>query len=175
MGRPDLAWSIATQTDYPSFIDAVLNRGNTVMKEDWNGGLVQMPSLQGPIGTWFYHSLAGIRGSEEVPGFKKIVIHPQTAGTLSWVKGSYVTPYGEIKSAWRKDKGRFRLNVEIPGNTSATVYLPSKTESGITEGKSPIGKVPGVRLLRLEKGRAVIEVNAGAYEFEADETDGRAD
>jgi alpha-L-rhamnosidase len=175
LGRPDLAWSIATQTDYPSFIDAVLNRNNTVMKEDWNGGLVQMPSLQGPIGTWFYHSLAGIRMSDEAPGFKKLIIHPETAGTLSWVKASHVTPYGEIRSSWRREKGRFKLDVEIPGNSSATVYLPAKTASAITEGNVPLDKVSGVRLLRVEPGRAVIDVGAGVYKFEADEPDGRAD
>jgi alpha-L-rhamnosidase len=166
-GRPDLAWSVATQTDYPGFIDAVLNRRNSVMKEDWKGGMVQMPSLQGPIGTWFYYALAGIRTSNDAPGFKKITICPETAGTLSWVKASYTTPYGEIKSAWRRDKGLFRLNVTVPGNTTATVYVPAKSSSLVTEGGMILEKVPGVRLLRMEEGRAVIEAGAGSYAFES--------
>jgi alpha-L-rhamnosidase len=167
MGRGDLAWSIATQTDYPSFIDAVLNRKNTVMKEDWTGGLVQMPSLQGPIGTWFYHSLAGIRTSKDAPGFKKIIICPETAGTLNWVKGSYVTPYGEVKSSWKREAGSFKLIVLIPGNTTATVSLPAGSAASVKESGKPLDKVDGVKLLRMEGGRAVIEVGAGEYAFES--------
>jgi len=167
LGRPDLAWSMAMQTDYPSFIDAILNRGNTVMKETWTGGQVQMPSLQGPIGTWFYHSLAGIRTSDEVPGFKRIVIRPETSGTLTWVTASHVTPYGEVKSDWRKIKRGFRLELRIPGNTTAIVFLPATSSSTVKEGGRSLENVSGVSFLRMEDGRAVIQVGAGTYLFES--------
>jgi alpha-L-rhamnosidase len=168
LGMPDLAWTIATQPDYPGFIDAVLNRGNSVMKEDWKGGLVQMPSLQGPIGAWFYHSLAGIRASSDGPGFKKITIRPETAGTLSWVRAWHESPYGRIESSWKRGNGRFRLSLKIPGNTTATVYLPAKAAPGVKEGGKRLENVTGVVLLRMEGDRAVIGVGAGSYEFESD-------
>jgi alpha-L-rhamnosidase len=158
---------MAMQTDYPSFIDAILNRGNTVMKETWTGGQVQMPSLQGPIGTWFYHSLAGIRTSDEVPGFKRIVIRPETSGTLTWVTASHVTPYGEVKSDWRKIKRGFRLELRIPGNTTAIVFLPATSSSTVKEGGRSLENVSGVSFLRMEDGRAVIQVGAGTYLFES--------
>ncbi|MEW6744755.1 MAG: alpha-L-rhamnosidase C-terminal domain-containing protein [Planctomycetota bacterium] len=167
LGSPELAWAIATQTDYPSFIDAVLNRGNTVMKETWEGGLVQMPSLQGPIGTWFYHSLAGIRPDPSAPGFKKIILRPETAGDLAWVRAHHDSPYGRIASAWRRTGNRLTLEVSLPPNTQATVYLPARAPEGSTEGGRPLSEAEGVQFLRMEGGRAVLQVGSGDYRFES--------
>jgi alpha-L-rhamnosidase len=126
-----------------------------------------MPSLQGPIGTWFYHSLAGIRTSSDAPGFKKIIIRPETVGSLTWVKASHMTPFGEVKIAWRKEKGRFRLDVTVPGNTTALVYLPATASSKMKERGRALERAPGVALLRMEEGRAVIQVGAGTYRFDS--------
>lgn len=167
LGRPDLAWTIAVQTDYPSFIDAVLNRGNTVMKETWEGGQVQMPSLQGPIGTWFYHSLAGIRPDRSAPGFKKIIIRPETAGSLTWVRAHHDCPYGRIASAWKRDGAHFSLDVTIPPNTTATVYLPARALDGLTESGKPLAQVQEMKSVRMEGDRAVLEIGSGDYRFES--------
>jgi len=73
-GLGDLAWKIATQDTYPGWYDMVLNRGNTVLMEDWDAEyilpprFVQMPSLAGSIGAYYYRSLGGIR--PETPGYK---------------------------------------------------------------------------------------------------------
>ncbi len=62
-GLGDLAWTIATQETYPGWYDMVLNRGNTVLMEDWDAEyvlpprFVQMPSLAGSIGAYYYRSL----------------------------------------------------------------------------------------------------------------------
>jgi alpha-L-rhamnosidase len=75
-GLGDLAWKIATQESYPGWYDMIFNKKNTVFKENWQGGAVQMPSLAGPIGAWFYRSLGGIRPDE--PGFKTFIVAPYT-------------------------------------------------------------------------------------------------
>jgi len=102
-GLGDLAWKIATQESYPGWYDMIYNKNNSVFKENWQGGLVQMPSLAGPIGAWFYRSLGGIRS--EAPGFKSVIIQPYTE-TLDWVKSSYKSPYGLIESNWQKKDRR---------------------------------------------------------------------
>ena len=165
LGLPELAWTIATQTNYPSFIDAILNRGNTVMKEDWNGGLVQMPSLQGPIGTWFHHSLAGIRRDPSAPGFKRILIKPETANPLTWVKAHHDTLYGRIVSEWRRDGEQLSMNVTIPPNTTATVFVPAAELADVLEGGQPVAKTVGVKFLRMEPAAAVFMVASGDYAF----------
>ena len=165
LGHADLAWRIATQPTFPSFIDAILNRGNTVMKEDWVGGLVQMPSLQGPIGTWFYHSLAGIRTDPAGPGFKRIILKPETANDLSWVKAWYDCPYGRIVSQWQRQGDKLTFKFTVPPNTTATVHIPATSAAGITESGKPASRSPGVQLLRQENGAAVFAVGAGSYVF----------
>jgi alpha-L-rhamnosidase len=165
LALPELAWEIATQTSHPSFIDAILNRGNTVMKENWDGGLVQMPSLQGPIGTWFYYALAGIRRDPGTPGFKHIIIRPEFAGNLTWVKAHHATLYGRVVSNWRRDGEQLTMEVTIPPNTSATVHVPATRIEDVTEGDTPAREAVGVRFLRMQRGAAEFAVEAGSYTF----------
>jgi len=129
MGRGDLAWRIATQDDYPGWIDAIIKQGNTVMKEDWKGGLVQMPTLQGPIGTWFYHSLAGIRLDPHHPGFSHFTLWPDTHNSLTWIRAHFDSLHGRIESNWKRNGDRFEWEFTIPPNTSATVKLDAPPES----------------------------------------------
>lgn len=166
LGRADLAWSIATQTDYPSFIDAILNRGQSVMKEDWKGGLVQMPTLQGPIGAWYYQSLAGIRPDPESGGFEHILLKPETAGDLTWVKAHHDTLLGRVRSEWRRENGRIAWEVEIPANAKATVVLPVGDAQQCREGGKVLSSAEGLEVIRLEAGETVLHVGSGKYAFE---------
>jgi alpha-L-rhamnosidase len=165
MGRADVAWRIGTQPTFPSFIDAVLHRGNTVMKENWDGGLVQMPSLQGPVGTWFYHSLAGIRSDPSGPGFQRIILKPETAEGLSWVKAWHDCLYGRIISQWKREHGKLSFEFTIPPNTTATVYIPTSSASDVTESGRPASASPGVKFLRQENGAAIFALGSGSYHF----------
>jgi len=161
-GMGDLAWKIATQETYPSWYDMIYNKKNTCFKENWQGGLVQMPSLAGPFGAWFYRSLGGIRS--DAPGFRSIIIEPYTE-TLDWVKSAYESPYGTIRSDWEKKDGVVTMNVTIPGNTTATVYVPTESAANVTESGNPIAEAEDVKFLRMEAGRAVFGVGSGTYEF----------
>lgn len=160
-GLGDLAWRIATQETYPSWFDMVFARNNTAFMEAWDGGYVQMPSLAAPIGAWFYRSLGGIRADE--PGFKTFIIEPYTK-TLDWVKCEYKSPYGMIRSNWRKKDDVLTMDVTVPANTTAMVYVPGKN---INESGLPADKAEGVTFLRMEKNKAVFKVESGKYEFKS--------
>jgi alpha-L-rhamnosidase len=160
-GLGHLAWRIATQESYPSWFDMVLNRKNSVFMEAWDGGHVQMPSLAAPIGAWFYRSLGGIR--PEAPGFKTFIIQPYTE-MLDWVNCSYQCSYGQISSNWYKKDGGLIMNITVPVNTTAIVYVPAGT---ITESGSPAGQSDGVTFLRMEKNDLVFKVESGQYEFKS--------
>ncbi|MFK5972221.1 MAG: alpha-L-rhamnosidase C-terminal domain-containing protein [Flavobacteriaceae bacterium] len=129
------------------------------VKENWQGGLVQMPSLARPIGAWFYRSLGGIRAGS--PGFKSVIIQPYTH-TLEWVNTTYESPYGTIESNWQKKDDVLTMNVVIPANTTATVYVPGKnvTESGMSAENSE-----GVDFNKNENGVNIFNVKAGEYNF----------
>jgi alpha-L-rhamnosidase len=57
------------------------------------------------------------------------------------------------------------MQVTIPANTTATVYVPAKDAASVTEGGKPAAQAKGVKFLRLEDGAAVYEIGSGRYSF----------
>ena len=57
------------------------------------------------------------------------------------------------------------MDVTIPVNTTATVYVPAKDAAGVTESGKPAGQAEGVKFLRMENAAAVYEVGSGCYRF----------
>jgi len=85
---------------------------------------------------------------------------------LKEVSASYDSIRGKIATRWiRGPAGRFDLEVSIPANTRATVYLPAEKSATITEGGRPLAAAEGVKLRGTEDGRAVLEVESGSYRF----------
>lgn len=173
-GRPDLAFKIATQKTYPSWGYMVEN-GATTIWELWNGNTANpaMNSgnhvmLVGDLAIWLHEYLAGIRTSPESPGFQQVVIKPVPVEGLTWVKGAHRSLYGEIKSHWENRKDGFILNVTVPANSSAHVFVPGKAPESVSEGgQSPASRSEGVELLRVEDDYVVFKVSAGTFTFRA--------
>ena len=119
--RNDLLFTVVNQTTYPGW-GYMLSQGATTWWEQWNGYWSQIHSCFTSLDGWFYQGLAGIRPG--TPGFKEIIIKPAVVGDLTWVKAHYDSPYGRIVSNWRREGHTVALDVTIPANTTATVYLP---------------------------------------------------
>jgi alpha-L-rhamnosidase len=171
-GRPDLAYTIATQHDYPGW-GYMIEHGATTIWELWNGNTADpaMNSgnhvmLVGDLVIWFYEYLAGIRPDLEQPGFKHIILKPCPVGDLTFVRGTHRSPYGLVASEWRKEKGKFDWRVTVPANTTATVFVPATDAATVTEGGKPAVTAPGVRFVRMEEDRAVFEIGSGEYRFQ---------
>jgi alpha-L-rhamnosidase len=81
-----------------------------------------------------YRKLAGINQLE--PGYKKILIKPQFIKGITSVEATFNSVYGEIKSAWTCRDYKITVDVVIPANTTALVYLPEKA-SPIEVGSGP--------------------------------------
>jgi alpha-L-rhamnosidase len=71
-------------------------------------------------------------------------------------------------SEWRVQGGRFLLNLAIPANTQATVYVPAKGVKQVSESGRPARNAEGVHFSRSENGAAVFEVESGRYSFRAE-------
>lgn len=162
IGLGDLLYKIINQQDYPSWNTLI---ADGVMKETWRGGLVQMPSLGGSIGQWFYKVAAGIRPDPAAPGFKQIIIEPSIAGDLTWVKCDFDSNYGRITSNWERKGDNLTMNITIPPNTTATVYVPTRNANGVTESGKPASQSDGVKFLRIANGAAVYAIGSGRYQF----------
>ena len=119
------------------------------------------------MGIWLYEYLAGIKPDPEQPGFKHIIMRPEPVGDLRFVKATHRSPYGLIASDWQKQDGVFRWKITVPANTTATVYVPAKSAESVTESGKPAAQAPGVKLVRMENGRAVFMVGSGSYDFES--------
>jgi alpha-L-rhamnosidase len=120
----------------------------------------------GSIDEWFYRSLLGIIPA--APGFEKVRIKPQPVDNLTWASGSYRSVRGLIRSDWKQEGKKFVLNVSIPANTQAEVWIPAKENGVLTEGGHSIQNQIGIKLSRYEKGYAVLQTGSGNYRFESE-------
>jgi alpha-L-rhamnosidase len=159
--RNDIAYRIVNQKDFPGW-GYMLDKGATTLWESWDFPET-VPSrnhpMFGSIDEWFYRSLLGINSA--APGFEKIIIKPQPAGDLKSAKGSYQSIRGKIDVDWKIESNQFKLNVAVPVNTVAEVWIPSKENSTVMENGKAADHV------RYEKGYAVVNVGSGSYAFTA--------
>ena len=163
-GRADVAYRIVSQNDMPSW-GWWLEQGATTLWEQWDGGASRNHIMYGDILAWFYKTLAGINPDQAAPGFGHFIIRPNPVGDLTFARASYDSVCGRIVCEWRVRDGRFELTVEVPPNTTATVFLPAASADKVTENGKPASKAEGVRFLRFERNRAVYEVGSGRYNF----------
>jgi alpha-L-rhamnosidase len=161
----NLLWSIVTQTDHPGW-GHMLAKGATTWWEQWHGGkTTHIHACFAGLDQWFYQALAGIRPDPTGPGFKKFIIKPALVGDLTWVKAHHDSPHGKIVSEWTRKDGQLKMHVVVPANTTATIHVPTKDATSVTERGKPAAQSAGVTFLRTERGAAVFEVGSGAYDF----------
>jgi alpha-L-rhamnosidase len=133
IGRDDLIFTIVNQTTYPGW-GYMLEKGATTWWEQWNGYYSHIHSCFTSLDGWFYQGLAGIRPDPAAPGFKKIIIKPAIVGDLTWVKAHHDSPYGRIVSHWKREGRQLTMDLTIPANTTATVFVPGDTARQVGPG-----------------------------------------
>ncbi|MFA6566766.1 MAG: glycoside hydrolase family 78 protein [Victivallales bacterium] len=134
-GHAELAYKLITQPEFPGWA-YWLKQGATTLWESWNGDSSLNHIMFGDISAWMYQYLAGIVPDPESPGFKHIIIHPHPVKGLDWVKAEYDSPYGRIKVAWEMRMDDFKLDIQIPDSTTATVILPDSNTETMMSGRS---------------------------------------
>ena len=177
-GHPELAYKVVLNKTYPSWLQQVI-WGSTTMWERWDGWRPDkgfqdagMNSFNhywlGCVSEWLITQAAGI--DTDGPAYKRITIHPEivpAASGFSWVKSAYTSLRGKVASSWKLENDKFQLEVTIPANATATVYVPAGGAANVTESGQPAAQAKGVKFLRQEGGLAVFEVGSGHYQFEA--------
>jgi hypothetical protein len=165
-GRSDVIFEMNNQSERPGY-GYQLARGATSLTEAWdaNPRSSQNHFMLGQITEWLYGDLAGLAPDPAFPGFERVRIRPQPVTGIEWARAAHASPRGRIAVQWRRDKGAFALDVDLPPNTSAEVWMPAAEAGSVREGGRPIGRAPGVRFLRQDGGRAVFAVDSGRYAF----------
>ena len=129
-GQHELIYKMFNHEEAPGY-GFQLKFGATTLTEQWDPrqGSSWNHFMMGQIDEWFFNSLVGIRPSTTPKqGYQKFIIAPQPVGDLKYVKASYDTLYGTINVDWTCENGTFTLNVSVPVNTTAVVYLPGEKE-----------------------------------------------
>lgn len=172
-GQAETAYKLLLQDTYPSWLYPV-KMGATTIWERWDSqkpdSTFQDPGMTsfnhyayGAVGDWMYRSIAGIDTKEEGAGYKDIIIKPIPGGGLTFASGSIETYYGKVSSDWKMDGNKFNLSVEIPVNTSASIYIPVKnSQQKITESGNSL---TGVEQIAGEDGFKMVKVGSGKYQF----------
>lgn len=135
-GRSDIIFDMNSRDDVPGY-GFQLKHGATALTESWQAyeSVSNNHFMLGHLMEWFYAGLAGIKQASNAVAYNKIEIRPQPVGDVKNASASFQSPYGEIKSDWKISNGLFELQVSIPVNTTATIFLPGdklplKTGSG---------------------------------------------
>lgn len=177
IGRPDIAWRLLLNEDYPSWLYPV-RHGATTIWERWNGWTEeegffnpQMNSFNhyslGSVGEWLYRCVAGIELDPQANAFKRFLVRPYPGGTFTYARASYRSVHGMIESGWRRDGNALTLEVAIPANTTARVYVPSDEGTDVLEGNAPAEEIGGIEPVGREGPFAVYDVASGRYRFTA--------
>ena len=176
IGRNDVAYRLIHNNTFPSWGFSI-KHGATSVWERWDGWTpekgFQDPNMNsfahysfGAVYQWMVENIGGIRS--DGPSCKHIIIAPQLDSKLSSATTAYDSIWGRIETNWKRKGNNFALEVTIPANTTATVYLPLNRAAHsrtITESGKPLDRAQGVKLLRMESDCAVLEVESGVYKF----------
>ena len=128
LGYNELAYTILTQTTYPSW-GFMLDSNSTSLWEMWETTTRSRGHyFLGTYEEWLYSDLAGITGA--VNGYETFTIKPNIVGDLTYVTSKINTVRGELESSWTlSSDGVVTMKVRVPFGATATVICPSEIVS----------------------------------------------
>ncbi|MCP4313405.1 MAG: family 78 glycoside hydrolase catalytic domain, partial [Bacteroidetes bacterium] len=175
-GYSELAYDLFLSTEYPSWGFEIVN-GATTIWERWNsytheegfGGErnAGMNSFNhyafGAVCEWMFENAAGIRAS--APAYRSITIKPETDRRLGHLKAEYQSISGPIRSSWEYLSGGLAMNVSVPVNVKAHIFVPAASLDAISEGEGLAARADGLTFISMEGGYAQFEAGSGDYSF----------
>lgn len=176
-GYSEIAYKLLLQETYPSWLYPV-KMGATTIWERWDGqkpdSSFQTPDMNsfnhysyGAIGDWMYRQMAGLDTYEDGPGYKHIRIKPHIGGGFSFVMASLQTYYGKVSTGWKIETDKINMDIEIPANTIADVFVPAEAAIAITESGKPLSLVSDIKIGGTEEGYVILKLGSGIYHFSA--------
>lgn len=168
LGQHPAASQIANLTSYPSWGSMLQGDGTTF----WEAFDADKQALSfnhwthSACGEWLWRHVAGLNPDPDLPGYRGFTVRPQPSAEVSWCKASYRSVRGPIAIDWRQGPKQFTLDLLVPPGSVAKVYIPGDAAT-VRESDHPVDRAKGIRLLRIENGVPVYEVESGSYHFTA--------
>jgi len=172
------AYRLLQQTAYPSWLYPVVHGATTIWErldgytvEKGFGGHNGMNSFNhysfGAVGQWLIAYSLGIQRDEQHPGFKHFFLRPtpDPDRKTTYAKGHYDSAYGRIESSWQYEDGQLVVDVTVPANTTATIYIPTVDHQVVLESGVPAVTSPGVAFLDCTDGKTAYRLESGSYRF----------
>lgn len=158
-GASQLLYEMNNRDDVPGY-GYQLKKGATALTESWQA-LKEVSNnhlMLGHLMEWLYAGLAGINQADASSGYRRLAIRPQVVKGIDHVKATYAAVYGEVASEWRNTEEGFTLQVTIPANTTADIYLPGANGAAVLQN--------GNRVQAKKAGDSyIISTGSGTHTF----------
>ncbi|MBQ7421655.1 MAG: family 78 glycoside hydrolase catalytic domain [Prevotella sp.] len=117
----ELLYRMLNHDDVPGY-GYQIKKGHTTLTEQWNPehGASMNHFMMGHINNLLIPEIVGIR----VMAGRFVEITPHPVGDLTWSRGSTEVSSGRISVFWKREAGRFSIDVELPQDLEATVFMP---------------------------------------------------
>ena len=157
-GRNDVLLAMMLRKDPPSY-GSQLEAGATSLTEAWdaNPNNSQDHFMLGGAEEWLFRGLCGIDFDLSRELDERITIRPRILGGLNWAGCSYDSKLGMIRSSWKREGSTITMEITVPANTAAMVWIPldqgKAVRSGVEEpGITPIGRTAEAAMYRVASG-----------------------
>lgn len=165
-GASDVIFDMNSRYDVYGY-GYMLAQGATALPESWQALTRKSHNhfMMGHLLEWLYTHVGGIRKGDDDVAYRHIVVKPEVVGGLTFANTCFETPYGEVSCRWKVLSDGFEMNVTIPANTRATLYVPASSDSEVTESGLAVPDAVGVKLTGRSDGYNIYEAGGGVYRF----------
>jgi hypothetical protein len=164
-GHNEVVLAMMLKKTPPSY-GSQLAAGATSLTEAWDASPhSQDHFMLGGAEEWFYRALGGIDFDMTRDADERITIRPQMLDGVDWVKCSYKSVLGMIRTEWKQEAGEASIDIGVPPGASATLVLPVKMAPSSPENALPAGKGPQLTEVRRDAEVIVYRATAGLFHF----------
>jgi len=150
--------------------------GATTIWERWDGqkpdSSFENPGMNsfnhysyGAIGDWMYRRMVGLDTYEDGVGYKHIKIQPHIGGGFTSASAKLRTYYGALSNEWKINNDEITMNVEVPANTIADVFVPAANAANVSESGKPLSSTSDIKVVGSADGYVQLQLGSGVYHF----------
>ncbi|WP_205510126.1 family 78 glycoside hydrolase catalytic domain [Longitalea arenae] len=144
-----------------------LKKGATALTESWQALDTKSNNhlMLGHLMQWFFDGAGGIKQEDTSTAYKNLIIAPEPILGLDKGNVYFNSPYGRVYSEWDHQYSFHVFTIQVPVNTTATIYLPTPPNKTILESNTPLAMHREIKPLGYQNGRQVFKIGSGKYKF----------